>query len=593
MSDGELILVAGALLAAGLAAALLAGRLRVPGLLLFLGLGMLLGSDGTGWIDLSDYEFTRRVGIIALAAILFEGGLAAGYSEIKPVLRPGLLLALFGTLGTATITALAAIWLFDLSTLEGLLVGACLAATDGAAIFALLRGSTLRRRLARTLEAEAGFNDPVAILLVIGFIEWIEQPDYGVLDMAGLFVQQLSIGLVAGLVVGFAAVWAFRRVSFATGGLYPVASMATGALAFGLADSLHGSGFLAVYLAGLVLGSNAIPARQTIISFHEGLAWVAQIGLFLALGLLVFPSQLGDVWVEGTVLALVVVFVARPVSAALATAFDHFTAAERLALGWAGLRGGVPVVLATFPVIAEVPNSRVFFNIAFFAVVVSTLLQGATFEPLAKLLGLTTDEPALPRPIAETGTIRRLGAEVVEYPVGPGDAVVGRPVRDLGLPRDALLNVIVRNGEAIPPRGSTVVEAGDRLHVLLRQEVARQFPALIERWQHGPFEPQVERRPVVRGGSVSFSTRPWTEADGDPGYPTRLGDCTVIRYLRTRRDRPGALVLLDDGRYAITGSALAVGAAAQIQRYARRRLAADLPDAARAWWQEVVGALAR
>ena len=593
MSDGELILVAGALLAAGLGAALLAGRLRVPGLLLFLGLGMLLGSDGLGWIDLSDYELARRIGIIALAAILFEGGLNGGYAEIRPVLRPGLALAFVGTLVTAGIVGWAAVWLLDLSTLEGLLLGAILSVTDGAAIFSLLRGSTLRRRLARTLEAEAGFNDPVAILLVIGFIDWITRPGYGLLDMVGLFLRQISIGLAVGLAVGFAAVWAFRRVNFATGGLYPVASMAAGALAFGAADSLHGSGFLSVYLAGLVLGSAAIPARNTIRVFHQGFAWVAQIGLFLTLGLLVFPSQLDDVWVEGTVLALVLVLLARPLATAVATAFDHFSAAERFILGWAGLRGGVPVVLATFPVIAEVPDSRVFFNIAFFAVVISTLLQGSTFEPLAKRLGLTTDEPALPRPIAETGTIRRLGAEVIEFPVAPADAIVGRHVRDIGLPRDALLNVIVRRGEAIPPRGSTQIEAGDRMHVLVRKEVARQFPALMERWREGPFAPAAERQPHLLGRSVIFSARPWEERDGNAAYPERIEGAGVIRHIRTRHDSPGALVLLDDGRYAITGPALAVGAAAQIQRYARRRLSGELRDAERSWWQEVVGALAR
>jgi cell volume regulation protein A len=593
MSDGELILVAGALLAVALGGALLAGRLRVPGLLLFLAIGMAIGSDGTGWIRLDDYELTRRIGVVALAAILFEGGLNAGFHEIRPVLRPGLMLAVLGTIGTALIAGLAATLLFDFGTLEALLVGSILAATDGAAIFALLRGSTLRRRLARTLEAEAGFNDPVAILLVLGFIEWIMQPDYGIWDMAGLFVRQISIGAVLGLGVGAAAVWIFQRLSFATAGLYPVASIATGALAFGAADSLHGSGFLAVYLAGLMLGSSHIPARQTITVFHQGLAWVAQIGLFLTLGLLVFPSHLGEVWVEGTALALIVVALARPIAALVATALDHFTAAERFALGWAGLRGGVPVVLATFPVIAGVPGSIDYFNIAFFAVVLSTLLQGSTFEPLAKALGLTTHEPALPRPIAESGTIRRLGAEVVEYPVGAGDAIAGVRVRELGLPREALLNVIVREGEAIPPRGSTKIESGDRLHVLLRQEVSRDFPELIERWQHGPLAPEAERTPDVRGSSVIFSTWPWRDEDGEASDPYSVGGTPVIRHLRTRRDVPGALLLLEDGRYAVTGPIAASGAASQLQRYARRRLGRAVTESERSWWQEVIGALAR
>ena len=210
---------------------------------------------------------------------------------------------------------------------------------------------------------------------------------------------------------------------------------------------------------------------------------MAQIALFLTLGLLVFPSQLGDVILKGTPVALVVVFVARPLATALATALDRYSARERLILGWAGLRGAVPVVLATFPVISHVPHSLEFFNIVFFAVVISTILQGTTFEPVAHALGTTSAEPALPRPLAETGTIRGLGAEVVENVVGPDDAIAGRLVRELGLPRQALVSVIVRGDRAIPPRGSTRVQAGDRLHVLVRQEVAEEFEALIERWR--------------------------------------------------------------------------------------------------------------
>src|SRR5919201_1472996 len=218
MNDGELILITGALLAGGLIASFVAVRLRVPSLVLFLGLGMAVGSDGTGWIDLNDYELARTVGVIALALILFEGGLATGFGEISPVLRASLSLALLGTLVTAVIAGLAASWMFDFSTLEGLLLGSILAATDGAAVFSVLRGSTLERRLARTLEGEAGFNDPVAVLLVLGFIDWIQKPGYGAIDMLGLFVQQLGIGLVVGLAVGRLGVEAFRRAQLASSG---------------------------------------------------------------------------------------------------------------------------------------------------------------------------------------------------------------------------------------------------------------------------------------------------------------------------------------------------------------------------------------
>ena len=593
MSDGELILVAAALLAAGIGASLLASRIRLPGLLLFLALGMAIGTDGLGWIDFSNYERARTIGVVALALILFEGGLTAGFQEIRPVLRGSLSLAIFGTIGTAVICGFAAAWLFDLSTLEGMLLGAIISSTDGAAIFALLRESRLRRRLARTLEGEAGFNDPVAVLLVIGFIEWTQQDDYGVLDMALLFVREMGIGAVVGLGVGWLGVHGLRYARLASPGLYPVATLATAGLAYGGAATLHGSGFLAAYVAGLVLGSARIPAKQTVVVFHEGLAWVAQIVMFLALGLLVFPSQLDEVWLEGTALALVLVFIARPLTAALATAFEPFTAGERVVLGWAGLRGAVPVVLATFPVIEGLDPDRTFFNIVFFAVVISTLLQGGTVEWLAQRLGVTTSEPALPRPLMETGTVRRLGAEIVEYPVGEDDAIVGQLVRELGLPRDALLSVIVRGEEALLPRGSTRIEADDRLHVMVREEVAGEMPDLLERWRSGPVAIPTVRHTPLRAGTAVFTTRRWTEEDGDAGFPKEVHGVPVAEKMRTRRDRRGALVSLEDGRFAVTGPLVAIGGPLQVQRYARRQLASEDDAAARAWWQEVIGALAR
>src|SRR5918998_4495461 len=345
MSEEQFILVAGLLLTGGLAASLMAGRIRLPGLVLFLGLGMLVGSDALGWIDFSDYHLAETIGVIALALILFEGGLTAGWDDIRPVLRPALSLAIVGTLVTAAIGGLAAMVLLDLSLTEGLLLGSIIAATDGAAIFAVLRSSSLERRLSRTLEGESGFNDPVAVLLVLGFIEWIQVPDYGVLDMAWLFVKQLGIGALVGLGVGWLAVQGFRHARLDTPGLYPVASLAAGAVAYGAAATIDGSGFLAVYLVGLALGGANIPAKQTITTFHVGLAWVAQLTMFVAFGLLIFPSQVLDVVLEGTLLALVVTFVARPLATFAATAFGRFTFAERILLGWAGLRGAVPIVL--------------------------------------------------------------------------------------------------------------------------------------------------------------------------------------------------------------------------------------------------------
>jgi cell volume regulation protein A len=592
LDDAERILIVGALLSAALAASLIAGRLRLPGLVLFLGLGMLIGSDGLGWIDFSNFELAETIGVVALALILFEGGLGAGWGEIRPVLRPAVALAVPGTLVTAVVTGFAASWLFDFSTIEGLLLGSIVASTDGAAVFSLLRGAGLRRRLERTLEGEAGFNDPIAVLLVLGFIEWVLHPGYGLEDMLLLFVQQLGIGLVAGLVVGGIAREAFQRMRLSTPGLYPVASLATAAVAFGLAATLDGSGFLAVYLAGLALGSANLPARRTVAAFHEGLAWVAQLGMFLTLGLLVFPADLDEVAWKGTLLALVVVFVARPLATVVSTIGSGFDLREKSLLGWAGLRGAVPVVLAIFPVIDDVPRADEFFNIVFFAVLLSTVLQGTTIEPVARWLGVTTDEPARSPSVLEVGAVRELGADVVEHVIRPRDAADGARLRDLGLPRDALVSLIVRGDEALLPRGSTRLEAGDRLLVLVRREVAQDLPEILERWRKGPVHRPV-RPPRTYTGSVPvFTARPWSADDGDPAHPRKVTGRRVVEHLRTRRDVPGALVILEDGRFAVCGPILLLGPPGQVQAQARRRLIRATDDAEISWWQEVIGACA-
>src|SRR6478609_4031173 len=577
--DAELILVAGALLAAGIAGALLAVRVRIPGLLLFLGLGMLAGSEGIGGIEFDDTELARTLGTIALVLILFEGGLTAGWSEIRPVL---------GTALTAVLAGLAAHWIFDVSVLEGMLIGSAIAATDSAAIFAVLRRSKLEKRLARSLEGESGMNDPVALLLVIGFIEWIQQPGFGLADMAGLLAVKIAVGIAIGRI----AVAALDRVRLPTDGIYPVATIAIAGLAYGLAEVAHGSGLLAVYLTALALGTARIPARRTIVAFHEGVGWVAQIGLFILLGLLVFPSTLGDVAWQSLALSAILIFVARPFAAFVATAFSPLDLRERTMLGWAGLRGATPIWLATFPVVAGVGSGDELFAIVFFVVVTSTLIQGASFEPLASRLGLTTNEPALPRRLLESGRIRRLGGDVISYRIPEGAAIAGHRVRDLELPREALVNVIVRDGNAMPPRGSTELQEGDELHILVRGELRDEVEALTERWHDGPIGVPVLERLPRRGSPQIFSVGPGGAIE-DPSAPTEVNGIAVASVLRSRRDSSSALVSLVDGRYALTSEvAVAIGDRRAVARWCERRAerAGDDP-AERAWWQEVIGAL--
>jgi potassium/hydrogen antiporter len=592
MTEGSTLLIAGVLMAAALLASLLASRIRVPGLILFLGLGMLVGSDGLGWVEFNDYELARDIGIVALILIILEGGLTSGVNRLRPVWPAVLSLATLGTLLTAAITGLAAALLFRFSLLESMLLGSIVASTDAAAIFGVLRFSSLRRKVARTLEGEAGSNDPVAVLLVLGFIEWIQVPDYGGREMATELVLTLIVGLLAGLALGWSTVRVFKRLQLSTAGLYPVASISAAAIAYGVAETLGGSGFLAVYLVGLALGSADIPAKRTITAFHEGTGWIAQVVMFLALGLLVFPSQLPNVAVEGTALGLVLAFVARPIAVFVVTSPFGLGVRERVVLSWAGLRGAVPVVLATFAVLAGVEHSVEFFNIVFFSVLISTLLQGATFEWVAERLRLTTAQPAVAPRLLEVGAIRRLGADVIEYEVRPDDAIVGVRVRELGLPRGALVSVIERAGRAVPPRGSTRIAAGDRLHVLGRREHSLLLGEISHRWREGPVGrgPRSPRR--FRAGHPIFTERPWApDRDGPADRPERIAGQPVHEVVRVREDEPAALVALADGRYAVTGRTLLLGSSAQLQRRAAERLRSSIDEGERTWLEQVIGAL--
>src|SRR4051794_20378157 len=396
MHEGTLLLLVGAVLSASILVALGAARTGLPVLVAFLGLGMLLGSDGPGGIEFDDAELTRRGGIIGLGLILYDGGLQTSWRRLREVAVPAALLSTVGVLVSTFVTGVAAHVLFDLSWLESILLGAVVSSTDAAAVFATLRFTHIRRRLARTLEAESGGNDPMAIALTLGLIAWIERPrSYGFDDLALLVVRQIGLGLLVGVALGAAATWVFARLPHAIGAFAPVASVAAAALSFGAADVIGGSGFLAVYLVGLAVGSTPSRYRQQLVSFHEGLAFLAQVTMFVVLGLLVFPHELPEVAVSALALALLLVLIVRPVAVWASTAFSAYTTNERLLLGWAGLRGAVPIVLGTIVLSSGIDSGETIFNAVFFVVGVSALVQGTTLERVARRLRLVTPGPAV------------------------------------------------------------------------------------------------------------------------------------------------------------------------------------------------------
>ena len=477
-----MLLVFGAVLALSVVLALGAARTGLPVLVAFLALGMLLGSDGPGGVEFDDAELAREVGVIGLALILYEGGLQTSWRRLRQVAVPAALLSTVGIVVSAVLTGVAAYLLFDLSWLEATLLGAVVSSTDAAAVFATLRFTQIRRRVARTLEAESGGNDPMAIALTVGLIAWIEQPDeYGFADLTVEVVRQIGVGLVVGIVLGMAAAWLFARLPDSIGAFVPVASIAVAAVSFGAADVIGGSGFLAVYLVGLAVGSTPSRYRRHLVAFHEGLAFVAQVVMFIVLGLLVFPRELPAVAISGLALAAALVLVIRPAAVWASTAFSDYTGRERLLIGWAGLRGAVPIVLATFVLSSDVANADTIFNAAFFVVVVSTILQGSTLERIAGALGLLSPTPPAREAPLEVSPLTEL--ELVDFAVAPDHAIAGAAVRELGLPRSAIIAVVRRGEETFPPRGSTIIQPHDLLFVLTPRTMRQDIEDVFTRWR--------------------------------------------------------------------------------------------------------------
>lgn len=469
------ILVASSLVITAILSTRATQRFGLPALVLFVVIGMLAGSSGPGGIVFDDYGLSLDVGLVALAVILFSGGLDTRMRLFKASLVPAISLSTGGVLITMLVIGGAAWLLTPLDLLQSLLLGAVLAPTDAAATFSVLKGRGIPARLRGVLEAESGTNDPVGIYLTIALTSVLASGNANVLALVGGVIVQLVLGGVLGYLWGIALVWLLNNVKLDGFGLYPLLALASGLLAYSVTDLVGGNGFLAIYLMGLVVGNHHVPHRQNLVYFMEGLAWGAQIVMFLLLGLLVFPDQLPSILPVALLITLVMMLIARPLAVYLCleplrrlTGHYDFSWREYSLLSGAGLKGAVPIILAIFPLLSQVENGEAIFNIVFVVVVVSTTVQGLVIGPLAQRLDLLKQEPPESPLRIELGGMAPPGSAVLDVFLEPDTRAVGQKLRSLRLSQDVIIAAIYRDEQLITPRGDVVFQAGDHVFVITR-----------------------------------------------------------------------------------------------------------------------------
>jgi cell volume regulation protein A len=476
-----LLLVFGSLLAISVIFSRATERVSVPVVLIFLVIGMLAGSEGIGGIDFTNYPFSYRLGMIALALILFDGGLNTPMAAVRVAIAPAGVLATVGVVGVAAgVAVVARVLGFPWS--EAMLLGAIVSSTDASAVFTVLRGSGLhlKKRVGATLELESGLNDPMAFILTMSLTEHLIAGDKAVSwwDVPTHVAVQLIVGAVLGLAIGYAGRKLITYLRLPAGGLYPALTLAIACIAFAVPTLLEGSGFLAVYLAGILLGNGDLPYRAGLLRVHDAMAWLSQIVMFLILGLLVFPSELIEVGWLGVVLALVLAFIARPLVVSLLLVPFRFRPREIAYISWVGLRGAVPIVFATYPVLMEAPGAGKIFNVVFFIVVLSAIIPGSTVAWVTRKLRIATPEMPTAPAILAIESRQRLNGDLSSYYVGEGLAVAGAEIADLGLPEGAAVSLVIRGNDLIPPKESTVLSVGDHVYIVSRPE-DRNFVQLL------------------------------------------------------------------------------------------------------------------
>lgn len=443
-------------------------KFGVPTLLLFLAIGMLAGSDGIGGIHFDNPQIAQFIGIVSLNFILFSGGLDTNWTSVKPILREGLVLSTVGVLLTALSLGTFVWYVTDFTIYESMLLGSIVSSTDVAAVFSILRSKNLalKTNLRPTLELESGSNDPMAYVLTIAFLTLVINQDQNIISIIPLFFQQMILGGIAGFGFGRVSKFIINNIKLDFEGLYPVLVIALMFITFSATDFVGGNGFLAIYICAVYLGNQDLIHKKTIFKMYDGLAWLMQIVLFLTLGLLVFPSQIMPYFGIGILISLFLILVSRPVSVFLSLMFFKMKLRRRFYISWVGLRGAVPIVFATYPLLAGIEKASMIFNIVFFISVTSVLIQGTTLSIVAKWLNVALPEKVKPISEIDKLILDLPKSSLQEFEILPGSQAVNKRIIDLNFPKSAFIVMIKRNEEYIRPGGSTIIEAKDSLMVL-------------------------------------------------------------------------------------------------------------------------------